>query len=272
MTELKNDRFLRALLREPVDMTPVWMMRQAGRYLPEYRATREKAGSFMDLCRNADLACEVTLQPLERYPLDAAILFSDILTIPDAMGLGLTFTAGEGPRFGMIVHHTDAEREWAYDRKSHVGRLNRGLDEGPDRGWLIVDMKNDWKRVWSDARSDTPDQSGNSIIGSWLAEDIDGRGVIDNSHSTLEVSQDLSVSGDSTVNRFRGTAKIDGKRIEFGPLAMTRRAGPPALMHQESKYVNALAAVRGFRVDANGLLFLSNADGKDILRFSKLED
>ena len=99
MSELKNDRFLRALLRQPVDMTPVWMMRQAGRYLPEYRATREKAGSFMDLCKNADLACEVTLQPLDRYALDAAILFSDILTIPDAMGLGLYFSEGEGPRF-----------------------------------------------------------------------------------------------------------------------------------------------------------------------------
>jgi len=97
--ELKNDRFLRALNREPVDVTPVWMMRQAGRYLPEYRATREKAGSFMDLCRNAELACEVTIQPLERYPLDAAILFSDILTIPDAMGLGLGFTTGHGPKF-----------------------------------------------------------------------------------------------------------------------------------------------------------------------------
>ncbi|MGD2117697.1 MAG: uroporphyrinogen decarboxylase [Chromatiales bacterium] len=99
MAELQNDRFLRALLREPVDMTPVWMMRQAGRYLPEYRATRAKAGSFMDLCKNPELACEVTLQPLERYPLDAAILFSDILTIPDAMGLGLYFETGEGPRF-----------------------------------------------------------------------------------------------------------------------------------------------------------------------------
>ncbi len=99
MAELKNDRFLRALLREPVDMTPVWMMRQAGRYLPEYRATRARAGSFLDLCKNPELACEVTLQPLERFPLDAAILFSDILTIPDAMGLGLYFSEGEGPRF-----------------------------------------------------------------------------------------------------------------------------------------------------------------------------
>jgi len=99
MPELKNDRLLRALLRQPVDVTPVWMMRQAGRYLPEYRETRKKAGSFMDLCTNPELACEVTLQPLARFPLDAAILFSDILTIPDAMGLGLYFEEGEGPRF-----------------------------------------------------------------------------------------------------------------------------------------------------------------------------
>lgn len=99
MTELKNDRFLRALLRQPVDVTPVWMMRQAGRYLPEYRAVRERAGSFMQLCTTPELACEVTLQPIQRFPLDAAILFSDILTIPDAMGLGLSFNEGEGPRF-----------------------------------------------------------------------------------------------------------------------------------------------------------------------------
>ncbi len=99
MTDLKSDRFLRALMREPVDMTPVWMMRQAGRYLPEYRAARLKAGDFLSLCMNPELACEVTLQPLQRYPLDAAILFSDILTIPDAMGLGLYFEEGEGPRF-----------------------------------------------------------------------------------------------------------------------------------------------------------------------------
>lgn len=99
MSELKNDRFLRALLKEPVDVTPVWMMRQAGRYLPEYRETRARAGSFMQLCMNPELACEVTLQPLERYPLDAAILFSDILTVPDAMGLKLRFAEGEGPIF-----------------------------------------------------------------------------------------------------------------------------------------------------------------------------
>ena len=100
---LMNDRFLRALRREPTDTTPIWVMRQAGRYLPEYRATRERAGSFMGLAQHPEFACEVTLQPLERFELDAAILFSDILTIPDAMGLGLSFAHGEGPQFARPV-------------------------------------------------------------------------------------------------------------------------------------------------------------------------
>jgi uroporphyrinogen decarboxylase len=98
MTTFKNDTFLRALRCEPTEYTPIWLMRQAGRYLPEYNATRKRAGSFMNLCTDADLATEVTLQPLARFPLDAAILFSDILTVPDAMGLGLSFVEGEGPR------------------------------------------------------------------------------------------------------------------------------------------------------------------------------
>ena len=105
---LANDRFLRACLRLPTDCTPVWLMRQAGRYLPEYRATRDQAGSFMGLATNPELACEVTLQPLRRYDLDAAILFSDILTVPDAMGLGLSFAEGEGPRFAKTVR-TEAD-------------------------------------------------------------------------------------------------------------------------------------------------------------------
>ncbi len=121
MTELKNDRFLRALLRQPVDVTPVWMMRQAGRYLPEYRASRERAGSFMDLCKNPELACEVTLQPLERFPLDAAILFSDILTVPDAMGLGLYFAEGEGPRFERPVRSAlDVEKLFVPDPEGEL--------------------------------------------------------------------------------------------------------------------------------------------------------
>lgn len=96
---LKNDRFLKAIRREPVDRTPIWIMRQAGRYLPEYRATRQRAGSFLNLCKTPELACEVTLQPLARYALDASIIFSDILTIPDAMGLGLQMVEGKGPQF-----------------------------------------------------------------------------------------------------------------------------------------------------------------------------
>lgn len=103
MAELKNDRYLRALLKQPVDRTPVWVMRQAGRYLPEYREVREKAGDFMTLCSTPEMACEVTLQPLRRYELDAAIIFSDILTIPDAMGLGLHFVTGEGPKFSSRI-------------------------------------------------------------------------------------------------------------------------------------------------------------------------
>ena len=105
MTALKNDTFLRALLKQPIEYTPIWMMRQAGRYLPEYKATRARAGSFLDLCKNTELATEVTIQPLERFDLDAAILFSDILTVPDAMGLGLYFAEGEGPKFERALQH-----------------------------------------------------------------------------------------------------------------------------------------------------------------------
>ena len=122
MSELKNDRYLRALLRQPVDVTPVWMMRQAGRYLPEYKATRAEAGDFMSLCKNAELACEVTLQPLRRYALDAAILFSDILTIPDAMGLGLYFETGEGPRFSNpITCRADVDKLPVPDPEQELG-------------------------------------------------------------------------------------------------------------------------------------------------------
>src|SRR3990167_3907550 len=103
MSQLKNDRLLKAIQRKPIDQTPIWIMRQAVRYLPEYRATRARAGSFMKLCKTPELACEVTLQPLERYSLDAAIIFSDILTIPDALGLGLEVIEGLGPRFAKPV-------------------------------------------------------------------------------------------------------------------------------------------------------------------------
>jgi uroporphyrinogen decarboxylase len=123
MAELKNDRLIRALLRQPVDKTPIWIMRQAGRYLPEYREVRARAGNFMTLCSTPELACEVTLQPLRRFDLDAAILFSDILTIPDAMGLGLYFEEGEGPKFKKTISNAqdiasigipDPEQELGY--------------------------------------------------------------------------------------------------------------------------------------------------------------
>lgn len=121
MKELKNDCYLRALLKQPVDYTPVWMMRQAGRYLPEYREIRAKAGSFMSLCQNPELASEVTLQPLRRYRLDAAILFSDILTIPDAMGLGLYFEEGEGPKFKRpIVNASDIQKLGVIDPNTEL--------------------------------------------------------------------------------------------------------------------------------------------------------
>ncbi|WP_039908756.1 uroporphyrinogen decarboxylase [Candidatus Regiella insecticola] len=123
MNKLKNDRYLRALLRQPVDATPVWMMRQAGRYLPEYQDIRKQAGNFMSLCKNPELACEVTMQPLRRYPLlDAAIVFSDILTIPDAMGLGLYFVEGEGPRFDKpITCRADVEKLPDPDPEQELG-------------------------------------------------------------------------------------------------------------------------------------------------------
>jgi uroporphyrinogen decarboxylase len=123
MNKIKNDRFLRALYRQPVDRTPVWVMRQAGRYMPEYRAIRNKAGDFLTLCKNPELACEVTMLPIRRFNLDAAILFSDILMIPEAMGLGLSFVTNEGPQFKKVIAsaadvdklpHLDPEADLGY--------------------------------------------------------------------------------------------------------------------------------------------------------------
>jgi uroporphyrinogen decarboxylase len=135
MNTLQNDTFLRALMRQPTDYTPVWMMRQAGRYLPEYRESRKSAGSFLQLCKNPDFATEVTMQPLDRYPLDAAILFSDILTVPDAMGLGLYFEEGEGPKFERTLQNEEdilkltipdmASLQYVFDA---VGSIRRAIN------------------------------------------------------------------------------------------------------------------------------------------------
>lgn len=128
MSKPANDRLLRALAREPVDRTPVWLMRQAGRYLPEYRAVRERAGDFLSLCQSPEMACEVTLQPVERFDLDAAIIFSDILTIPHAMGLGLHFVAGEGPCFEHPLRsEDDVGRLAAPDPEDELGYVMEAL-------------------------------------------------------------------------------------------------------------------------------------------------
>ena len=130
MTRPRNDNFLRALLKEPTDHTPVWLMRQAGRYLPEYCETRKRAGSFLNLCKSPAMACEVTLQPLARYDLDAAILFSDILTVPDAMGLGLYFAEGEGPKFERPLSEEWAIRDLtAPDPFDHLRYVMDGVSE-----------------------------------------------------------------------------------------------------------------------------------------------
>nr|WP_211168901.1 uroporphyrinogen decarboxylase [Aromatoleum toluvorans] len=134
---MQNDTFLRALLRQPTEYTPLWLMRQAGRYLPEYCETRKRAGSFLNLCKSPTLACEVTLQPLARYNLDAAILFSDILTVPDAMGLGLYFAEGEGPRFerplrdeweirNLAIPDPHAELQYVMDAVAEIRRALNG--------------------------------------------------------------------------------------------------------------------------------------------------
>lgn len=128
VTKVKNKRFLKALARQPVDCTPVWIMRQAGRYLPEYRATRARAGNFLTLCKTPELACEVTLQPIERFDLDAAILFSDILTIPDAMGLGLSVEEGVGPRFERPVRsREEIERLGVPDPETDLGYVMQAV-------------------------------------------------------------------------------------------------------------------------------------------------
>jgi len=122
MTELKNDLFLRACLRQEVERTPVWMMRQAGRYLPEYRATRQRAGGFLNLCRTPELACEVSIQPIELVGVDAAIMFSDILVVPEAMGMELTFGTGEGPKFPRPIRtRADIEKLFVPDPEDELG-------------------------------------------------------------------------------------------------------------------------------------------------------
>lgn len=185
----------------------------------------------------------------------------------------LEYTTINNPRpsFGMIVHHTDGEREYAYDKApKSSGKLVEALADAPARGWVVMNMKDDWKEVWTEAANAHDQGPQVDLTGNWLAEDIAGGGVIDNAQSTLEIGKDGSVSGSTAVNRYSGKAKIEGQKIEFGPLATTRRAGPPALMDQESKFTKALEKVARFRIEDSGLLYLMDETGKDIMRFSKL--
>jgi heat shock protein HslJ/phosphoglycolate phosphatase-like HAD superfamily hydrolase len=177
------------------------------------------------------------------------------------------------PSFGLIVHHTDDQREYAYDAApKSSGKLVDALIDAPKRGWTIVDMAKDWKVVWNIPSEPEATNSTKRIVGKWLAEDIAGGGVVDGVQTTLEVSNDGTVSGSTAVNRYGGKASIDGNKITLGQLVMTRRAGPPALMDQESKFVAALEKVASFQVDDAGLLNLLDAEGKNLIRFSKLED
>ncbi len=172
-------------------------------------------------------------------------------------------TSGEGPRFAMYIHHTDAAREWAYDRDSAVGKLDRGLDEGKQRGWTIVDMKKDWSQIFPELNSQS------SIDGEWTVRAVGGTGIVDGSAVTLKITEDGTVSGSTSVNQFRGQATISENKITFGPLAMTRRAGPPAMMQQEAGYMKALENTAAFRIGTDGLLYLSNAAGDETIRLAR---
>ena len=176
------------------------------------------------------------------------------------------------PSFGLIVHHTDADREYAYDKNpTGSGKLTTALEVAPERGWAVVDMKRDWKKVWRD--SSTPQNSGASrpLIGKWLVEDIGGAGVIDRAQTTIEIGKDGSVSGSTSVNRYNGRATIEDERIRFGPLAMTRSGGPPALMDQESRFTSAMQTVTQYRLTETGLLQLMDIDGTKTIRCSRLK-
>ncbi len=180
----------------------------------------------------------------------------------------LEYTTIDNPRpsFGLIVHHTDADREYAYDANpTSSGKLTTALEDAPQRGWTVVDMKQDWKTVFPAVTEKEPAD----LIGSWLVEDIDGRGVIDNAQTTVEFGADGAVSGSTCVNRYSGKASIDGNKLSFGPLATTRKAGPPALMDQEQKFSTALGTVAAFEFGEPGILYFLDSSGKKVLKLSR---
>jgi heat shock protein HslJ/phosphoglycolate phosphatase-like HAD superfamily hydrolase len=177
------------------------------------------------------------------------------------------------PSFGLIVHHTDAEREYAYDKApKSSGKLVDALLDAPKRGWSVVDMAKDWNTVWSPPIGHGASISTKSIVGKWLAENIAGTAVLDQGQCTFEVRVDGNVIGSTAVNRYSSKALVGGQRIKLGPLAMTRAAGSPAMMEQESKFTKALEKTAGFRIEDSGRMYLLDAEGRDLIMFSKLEN
>lgn len=176
------------------------------------------------------------------------------------------------PSFGLIVHHTDGDREYAYDAKPpSSGKLITALAAAPQRGWTVADMKVDWATVFSEEPAKNLEILDPQLLGKWLAEDIESRGVLDITQSTMEISKDGSVSGSTCVNRYHGKVTWEANSMTFGPLATTRRGGVPALMDQENRFISALGKVSSFHIGETGLLYLADAEGHRILRFSKID-
>ncbi|MCR9295524.1 MAG: META domain-containing protein [bacterium] len=186
----------------------------------------------------------------------------------DQAMLEYTTIDNPNPSFGLIVHHTDAEREYAYDANpTSSGKLVTALEAASQNAWTIVDMQRDWKQVFTDSNHMSLSQT---IIGKWLAEDIDAKGIVDNAQSTLELAADGSLSGSTSVNRYSGKATIEAARIQIGPLASTRRAGPPALMEQERRFLQALEKTASYAFTENGMLQLLDSNGQVLARFSRV--
>lgn len=180
----------------------------------------------------------------------------------------MEYTTIDNPRpsFGLIVHHTDAEREYAYDANpTGSGKLTTALAVAPQLGWTVVDMQKDWSTVF-------PVHAGQQhaqLTGNWLVEDIDGRGVIDNAQTTVEFGADGAVSGNSCVNRYSGKTDIENNSLSFGPLAATRKAGPPAMMDQEQRFFKAIDSVTAYKFGDPGIVYFLNANGNRVLKLSK---
>ncbi len=189
----------------------------------------------------------------------------------DQAMLEYTTIGNPRPSFGLIVHHTDADREYAYDANPKgSGKLTTALDAAAKWGWTVVDMKTDWNQIWNTADSAKTPDTKNSIVGKWLVTKIEQRAPVDNSQPILEVSKDGTISGNSAVNSFAGKANIVGPKINFGLLAMTRRAGTPELMKQELRFMEALAKAASFRIENKSLELLDSGD-KVVVRLTRDE-